>query len=78
VGSQHAKAVLRYDPATGALLGTLPLTGFVTGASHLVFLNVPEPNGIGLVCAACLFVVGRRFRHESVTQFVGDISDASA
>jgi outer membrane protein assembly factor BamB len=62
VGSQYAKAVFRYDPATGTRLGTLPLTGFVTGASHLAFLMVPEPSGVGLFCAAFLFAIGQRFR----------------
>ena len=62
VGSQSAEAVLRYDPASGELLGRLPLTGFVTGASHLVFWNVPEPGGVALFCVAILFVAFRRTR----------------
>jgi hypothetical protein len=66
VGSQRASAILRYDAATGALLGTLPIPPGVAGAGYLTFLPVPEPTSIVLPLVVLGISAGRCGRRRSL------------
>lgn len=60
VGSQYASAILRYNPVTGALLGTLPIAPGTRGAGYLAFLPVPEPRSIAsLLVALSILAISR-------------------
>jgi WD40 repeat protein len=65
VGSQRASAVLRFDWSTGEQLGSLPLNGTVTGASYLVFAEIPEPNSGKLVCTALIIAAAAAYTRNT-------------
>ncbi len=58
IGSQHAKAVFEYSPATWSQINTISLPGIVPSATYLRFLPVPEPS-IGLLMWLPLMFFGR-------------------
>jgi outer membrane protein assembly factor BamB len=65
IGSQHAKAVFRYDATTWNQIGQFPLPGFVPSATYFRFLPVPEP-ALGLLAFLPLLFLGRYRRRSPV------------
>jgi hypothetical protein len=49
VGSQHAKAILRFDQLSLQRIQEIPIAGLAHSATFIVFLPVPEPAALVLV-----------------------------
>lgn len=64
VGSFGTDSVLKYDPVTGAFLGTLVMSGSggLDGTHNFAFMQIPAPGGVAIGLFACGWRLRRRCR----------------
>jgi hypothetical protein len=61
VGSQYAKAVLRFDAMSRTRTGEFSISGFVQGAEFIQFVGIPEPSAAMIALSALIGAAFRRW-----------------